>query len=304
MNMTRSVRIAATAVFLGSVAAALGGPSPALSAPLVVFVSVPPQASLVRDVGGPRVAVHCLVQAGQDPHVFEPTPKQTLALARAKIFFTVGISFERPLLGKIRGHLPDLEIVDSSQGFARRPADGVGPTDPRHVHGRGDSDLDPHVWLSPEALRVMAKNMADALARLDPAHAVDFRQRLKTVRGSIDRADGRVRAKLAPYRGQTVYVFHPAFGYFCDAYGLKQKAVEVDDKPPGSRQLRELIRRAKEDGARAIFVQEQFDQHSAKVVAEAIGGRVAVVDPLAEDVVANLERIADAIVLGLGEKRP
>jgi zinc transport system substrate-binding protein len=309
--MARSSRIAAAAL-VGWIAGSLG--IPAAAAPLAVFVSVPPQASLARDVGGPHVVVHCLVQASQDPHVFEPTPKQTLALARARVFFTVGIPFERPLLDKIRGHLPDLEIVDSSRGFARRPAGGDA-----HEHGapsalprsRRDADrdadhssLDPHIWLSPEALRIMTRNMADALARIDPAHSADFRRRARTARDSIDRADDRARAKLAPFRGQTVYVFHPAFGYFCDAYGLRQKAVEVDDKPPTSRLLRELILQAKKDGARAIFVQEQFDQRSARVVAEAVGGRVAVLDPLAEDVVANLERMAAAIAAGLGEQRP
>ncbi|MBN1589158.1 MAG: zinc ABC transporter substrate-binding protein [Pirellulales bacterium] len=294
--------------FLGTIVAVLGSPSPVLPAPVVVFVSVPPQASLVRDIGGPHVVVHCLVEAGQDPHVFEPTPKQMLALAHAKVFFGVGIPFERPLLNKIHVHLPDLRIVDSSRGFTRRPA-GVGThkhedhrRDPHHVHGSDESELDPHIWLSPEGLRIMARNMADSLGQVDPAHAADFRRRLKTVHESIDKADARVRAKLATYRGQTVYVFHPAFGYYCEAYGLKQKAVEVDDKPPTSRRLRELIRQAKKDRARTVFVQAQFDQQGAKVVAEAIGGRIAVVDPLAEDVIANLERIADAIVAGLGKK--
>lgn len=271
--------------------------SPAASGPVVVFVSVPPQASLVRQIGGSDVVVRCLIRPGQDPHVFEPTPRQTRALARAKVFLTVGIPFEEPALAKIRGHLPDLEVVDSAEGFARRPG-----CDCAHGHGDGRWDWDPHVWLSPDGLRIMAGNTARALARAEPARAADFRRRLKEVLDSIDEVDAGARAKLAPYRGRTVYVFHPAFGYFCDAYGLKQKAVQIEGRSPGSRQLRELIRQAKKDGARTIFVQEQFDQHGAKAVAAAIDGRVAVVDPLAEDVVANLGRIAEAIASGLNKK--
>jgi zinc transport system substrate-binding protein len=278
-------------------AAALAASSPALSAPVVVFVSVPPQASVVRDVGGPHVEVHCLVQAGQDPHVFEPLPKQMRSLGRARIFLTVGMPFERPVVEKIRSQLPRLAVVDGFAGFTRRAA-----SDCSHDHASGHSDTDPHVWLSPEGLKVMAKNVAAALARIDPAHTGESSKRLKKVTNAIDAADARVRAKLTPYRGRAVYVFHPALGYFCDAYGLRQKAVEVDDKTPSMRQLEDLIRRARKDGARAVFVQEQSDQHAARAVAAAIGGRLVAVDPLAEDVVANLERIADAIASGLKDK--
>lgn len=284
------------AACLGLLAATLIVPSWAASAPLVVLVSVPPQASVVRDIGGPHVEVHCLVQAGQDPHVFEPLPKQIRVLGRARLFLTVGMPFERPILEKIRGQLPNLQIVDAFKGFARRAA-----TDCGHDHGH-ESDGDPHVWLSPEGLALMARNTAAALTRVDTAHQVEFRQRLKEVTDSIDQTSARVRAKLAPYRGRAVYVFHPAFGYFCDAYGLRQKAVEVDGKSPDARQLRELVRQANTDDALAVFVQEQFDQHAARAVARAIGGRLVTVDPLAEDVVANLERIADAIVSGLDSK--
>jgi zinc transport system substrate-binding protein len=148
----------------------------------------------------------------------------------------------------------------------------------------------------------MAGNTADALARADPAHAADFQRRLDGVLNAIDKANARARAKLAPYRGRAVYVFHPAFSYYCDAYGLKQRAVEIDGHEPSSRQLRELVRQAKNDGVRTIFVQQQFDHHGADVVARAIGGRVAVLDPLAEDAVANLERIAQAIASGWNGK--
>lgn len=311
-----------TCLGAGLMAAALAVPSPAAAAPLVAFVSVPPQASVVRDVGGPHVVVHCLVQAGQDPHVFEPTPKQIRALGRAKVFFTVGMPFERPVLERIRGQLPNMEVIDAFAGFARQPASDCGHDHPkppaaghsrsassrsipgglRHDHGPGDSNTDPHVWLSPDALKTMAKNTAATLARLDPAHQSEFQRRLKQVNDAIDEADARVRAKLAPYRGRAVYVFHPALGYFCGAYGLRQRAVEVDDRSPSSRQLRELIRQAKRDGARVVFVQEGFDPHGARAVARAIAGRLVTVDPLAEDAVANLEHIAEAIASGLDEK--
>jgi zinc transport system substrate-binding protein len=274
------------------------------AAQTVVFVSVPPQVSLVRDVGGPRVVVHCLVQAGGDPHLFEPRPKQVLALARADVFLTVGMPFEQAVLNKASSSLPRLAIVDMTRGFTRRAGDPCAhdPGSSGVTNGRGSSDWDPHVWLSPPGLKIMAKNTADALTRADPAHAADFQQRLKSVLERVDRVDRRVRTTLAPYRGRTVYVYHPAFGYFCDAYGLRQKAVEIKGRAPSARQLHDLVRQAKEDRVATILVQRQFDRRGAEIVAQAIGCRTAVIDPLAEDVVANLQRIADAVAAGLGGK--
>ena len=101
----------------------------------------------------------------------------------------------------------------------------------------------------------------------------------------------RIAAALEPYRGQRFYVFHPAFGYFADAYGLRQEAVEAGGKVAHARSnFAALIQKAREDGVKIIFVQPQFDQRTAETVAEAIGGRVVPIDPLAKDVLAELRR--------------
>jgi len=96
-----------------------------------------------------------------------------------------------------------------------------------------------------------------------------------------------------------MYVFHPAFGYFADAYGLIQAPVEIEGKEPGARQLAALIDRAKKDKVRVIFVQPQFSSKSAGVVAKAIGGAVVPINPLAKEYLANLESMASAVEQGL-----
>ncbi len=96
-----------------------------------------------------------------------------------------------------------------------------------------------------------------------------------------------------------MYVFHPAFGYFADAYGLIQVPIEIEGKEPGARQLSKLIDRAKKDRVKVIFVQPQFSARSAEAVAKAIGGVVVPIDDLGRDYLANLESIAAAIERGL-----
>ena len=103
---------------------------------------------------------------------------------------------------------------------------------------------------------------------------------------------------LAPCKGKTFYVYHPAFGYFADAYGLKQVSVEIEGKEPTAKQLADLITRAKADGVHVIFVQQQFPRKSAEAIAQEIDGVVIPIDPLSENYVANLEDIARKLTAG------
>jgi zinc transport system substrate-binding protein len=88
-------------------------------------------------------------------------------------------------------------------------------------------------------------------------------------------------------------VFHPAWGYFAHAYGLKQVPIEIEGKDPKPAQLKELIQHARENGIKVVFVQPQFSTKSAELVAREIGGQVAFANPLAEDWMANLRQVAD-----------
>ena len=104
---------------------------------------------------------------------------------------------------------------------------------------------------------------------------------------------------MEPYLGATFFVYHPAFGYFADAYGLYQEPVETGGQSPTPKALTAFIENAKKEGAKVIFVQPQFDQRNAETVAKAIGGKVVPLDPLAEDVLGNLKTIADSIATAL-----
>jgi len=87
-------------------------------------------------------------------------------------------------------------------------------------------------------------------------------------------------------------VFHPAWGYFACDYGLEQIPVEVEGKEPSAKALADLIKRAKQDGIKVIFVQAQFSTKNAETVARAIGGRIVQIDPLTKDYLKNMRQIA------------
>lgn len=290
--MLRTIYILLTASFFATEICA--------AEPVEVFAGIPPVAYLVERIGGDRIHVDVFILPGQDPHTFEPGPRQIQALGRAKLFFKVGMPFENQLLEKIRGVHPGMTVVDTAEGIKKRllAADssiaGGDPAD-QNSHGHSPEELDPHVWLSPPLVKIMAINIASALEKIDPGDAAFFKANLLQLHRELDAVDEKIRQALNPYAGRTFYVFHPAFGYFGDCYYLKQEAIEAEGKQPSPKQLRELIEKAKSENVKIIFIQPQFDRHSAQAVADAIGGRILLINDMEKDVLANLQDMAGKI---------
>ncbi|MFH1706879.1 MAG: zinc ABC transporter substrate-binding protein [Planctomycetota bacterium] len=271
------------------------------SGALEVCVTIPPQAYFLERVGGAHIQVQTLVAPGQDVHTFAPMPGQMTALARARVFFTVGVPFETGFIGKVRGMNPGLQVVDSAAGIVRRPAE-PDPDEPAPVAGHGtEGDRDPHVWLDPLNARIIAANMAAGLKAADPAHAADYDANLAVFSAEMVALDTELAAALAPLKGRDFFVFHPAFGYFGDRYGLRQVAVETGGKEPTGKQLAALIDRSRAAGVKVIFVQPQFPSRSADAVAREIGGVVVPMDDLARDYPANLRDMAARVRAALGQ---
>jgi len=145
-------------------------------------------------------------------------------------------------------------------------------------------------------LKKQADTVAKILKDFTPAEANgDIKDNVKQLHADLDAVDKDLRKALAPHKGKTFYVYHGAFAYFADAYGLEQKAIEVSGRNPTPKQLASIAKQAKEDRVDIIFVQPQFDQSSAESLAETIGGTVKELDPLEKDVLANLRAIGDVI---------
>ena len=141
----------------------------------------------------------------------------------------------------------------------------------------------------------MAGSIATALAEADPTNSAAYQQNFKNVSKELTSLEKELKGTLAPFKGQSFFVFHPAFGYFAHAFDLHQEAVEIEGKSPTLRQLHKLIAQAKKEKVKVIFVQPQFDRKNAATIAQAIGGKVAALDPLAENVPENLRDMAEQI---------
>jgi len=263
-------------------------------------VSVLPQAYLAERIANGNADVDVLVGPGQDPHTYEPTPKQMTRLSQARVFFRVGVPFEDALLPKLNS-IQQLRIVDTRKGITLIPMvehDGEGKADAHAEaahHGHHENELDPHIWISPRLAKMQAQTICQTLAEIDPAHKPDYERNLQQLQADLDGLDAQIASALAPLKGKTFFVFHPAFGYFAQDYGLKQEAVETGGKAPGPKHVKELIDKAKSEGVRVIFVQPQFSEQAARTIAQQIGGVVVPIDPLSKDYVANLQEVARKI---------
>ncbi len=295
---TKSYRYHHRYLFACALVLLTGTPSlpTARPAPLRVFVSIAPQAFFARAVGGASVDVEVLLPSGQSPATYEPTPQQMGRLTDADVYFAIGVPFEERLLEKLGGTLKHLKIVSTIDGIALRPISG-------HSHGSGSENHggrpDPHTWLAPALVKIQARNMCNALCQLNPADSLLYERNRDAFAFSLDSIDTAIKTLLSPLRGRTIRVFHPAYGYFTDAYGLRETPIELHGKEPSARQLAAIIEEAKIEGVRTLFVQPQFSRKQAQTIAGEINGRVVPLDPLSGDYLDNLWHIAGEIAKAL-----
>ncbi|MBN1797363.1 MAG: zinc ABC transporter substrate-binding protein [Spirochaetales bacterium] len=254
------------------------------SANISVIVSITPQKYFVERVGGEFVEVTVLVQPGDDPHLYSPTPRQIEKLINAKIYFLIGESFEEIILSKLAAELESLRIVDTIENIRLRTF--------KHT----DHDIqDPHTWLDPLLVVEQAKIIRDTLMDLDPAHSQVYENNFLRFKNELIELDRTIRQLLESKKGGVFFVFHPAYGYFADAYGLVQVAVESGGKNASAKELEHTMQLIEERGIRTIFTQPNTAENDVRAVAEAMGGRVVSLDPLAYDYQRNLLSIARAI---------
>ncbi|MFW5728952.1 MAG: metal ABC transporter solute-binding protein, Zn/Mn family [Spirochaetota bacterium] len=299
-----------------------------------VFVSVLPQRYFVERIAGDRARVTVLVPAGSSPATYDPTPRQVNAIGNADVWFRIGVPFEEGFLPEIRDNLPDLRIVDTREGIELRQIDdhthadeGDDNAEDEHHHegeddhaedehaedGHAEGDQaedghhdeggspDPHIWLGPEEVKRQAATLRDALVSMDPDNSDAYRQGYAAFAEDIDELEAELEKTLEPLRGESFFVYHPAFGYLLDGYGIEQVAIETGGVEPTPQQMREMIRRGQAEGARVVFVQPEFSQTAARRVAEALDAEVIEVNPLAPDWLTNMRRLGERIREGVEE---
>lgn len=273
-----------------------------------VMVSILPQKTFVEAIGGDKVKVSLMVQPGNSPHTYEPKPSQMKDIAKADIYFIIGVEFEKVWLQKFRDLNAGMVISDLSQGAKKREMEvhhhegkeegheAYHDHDHEDEHDETHHSLDPHIWTAPYNVSLIASNIYHALSKLDPENASYYKKNLEQFKANIEKTDKKIREILADTpEGTPFMVFHPAWGYFAEAYGLEQLPVEIEGKEPKPRELMSLVKEAKEHKVKAIFTQPEFSDATARLISKELGIKVIKVSPLAPDWSQNLINLANAI---------
>ena len=253
-----------------------------------VFVSILPQAYFVERVGGVQVDVSVLVGPGYSPATYEPTPRQMAELGKAKIYFRIGVPFENVWMMRISRTNPHMKVIDTRRDIELRPMNAYHSDKAQEHHPSPKGMKDPHIWLSLGLVKVQAQNICRVLISEDPAQRVYYQKNLKAFHHDLDELDAEIKETLENLKTRKFMAFHPAWGYFARDYGLEQIPIEVEGKEPSARALAGLIKRAKQEGIKVVFVQAQFSTRNAETVAQAIGGRIVQIDPLAKNYLKNI----------------
>ena len=264
--------------------------------PLNVYTSILPQRYFVEKIGGEHVNVNVLVSPGKSPATYEPTPQQVLGLGNADVLFTLGVPFESAFLPAVKSTLPALKIVDTAAGIKKRDMVAHHHEGEEEEHHDHDTEVkDPHIWMSPRLVKVQAQAIYNALIEIDPGNQPAYQQGFNEFITELNDVDAKLAETLAPFKGETLFVYHPALGYLADDYGLHQEAIEIGGKEPSPATLEQVIEHAKEEDVKIIFVQPEFSQNSARSIAQAIGGAVVTLAPLNPDYINNLLHISSEL---------
>lgn len=277
-------RRAAVAALLLLVATHAAVAAPAVTASLLPLHAL--AAAVMDGVGTPRL----LLRGDRSPHDFSLRPSEARSLRNSDLILWIGPELERPL-ARVLKRLPgvrQLAMLDAPgiQRLALR--DQHDPGDHGHAHAPGERrdpfPVDPHVWLSPGNAIAMARHIAADLLRLDPANGMRYRDNLERLERRLQRLDRDLADTLAGVDGSFA-VYHDAFHYFEESYGLHGVAVVTrhPDRAPGASHLHELLGELRGREVRCLFSEPQFQSRLVAMLGDETGVRHAVLDPLGAD---------------------
>ena len=256
----------------------------------IITVTIEPLRYFTEAIAGKNYQVVSMVPKGSSPESYDPTPQQLVNLSKSQAYFRIGhIGFEQAWMKKLEANCPDMKVYDTSKGIDLIRDKGHWHGD--HFHEGG---VEPHIWNSTQNALIIVDNIYQALCELDTTHQADYKYRLDSLKQSIQQTDAETR-KLLENADSTFLIYHPALSYFARDYGLKQISIEEGGKEPSPTQLKKLIETCRNENVHTIFVQQEFDQRNAQLIAHELGIDIVSINPLSYDWTEEMLQTAKAL---------
>ena len=262
-----------------------------------ITVSLEPQKYFLDKIVGDKINVNCLLKSSSNPESYEPSINDLLALEKSLAYIKMGnVGFEQSLIDKIKQNNNKIIIIDSSLGI--EPIMGTHDCGHHHKHNHAhhnEASVDPHTWTSIKNAKIIARNMFDAVVKIDSVNKDFYKSNYDNLISSLDSLDNYASQKLAPHKGKAFLVWHPSLSYFARDYNLEQITLGQIGKELSAKQLQEQIDNARKHNASTFFFQKEYDSQQANVLNEQIGANITTINPLNYEWEKEIRLIIDAI---------
>jgi zinc/manganese transport system substrate-binding protein len=239
----------------------------------------------VEQIGGKNVEVVALMHPLQNPHTVQPRPSFIVQLNRADLLVRIGLDYEETWLPPLveesrnpkirRGGVGDVDasigipLLEIPQGRVTREQGEV------HIFGN------PHYWLDPENMKIIARNIANGLRRIDPANADEYERNLKRLERLMDDLLDETLKLAAPLRGEKFVAYHTTWSYLANRYGFRIIGY-LEPKPgipPSASHLADLIVRMRQEKVKVIVKEPFYENRIPNMVAQRTGAKVVEICP-------------------------
>lgn len=237
--------------------------------------------SIAELIGGNKISVTSIATGYQNPHFVDPKPSYIISLSNADMFVTVGLDLETGWSPQLLASSRNTKIQKGSAGYVDA-SEGIGLFQVPTAANRGEGDIhiygNPHYWLDPLNGKVIARNIANGLERIDPSNKSFYENNLQVFFSKINDKMKEWQTAMAPFKGSRIIAYHNEWVYFETRFGLK--IVDFMEPKPGipptPSQLVKVIGEVKSNNIKVIISSPYFSTSSSDVVAKQTGVKVLV----------------------------
>lgn len=281
---------------------------------LKVVATFYPMVEFTKQVAGEHAEVVGLVPTGTEPHDWEPTPKDVAAIQEADLFVYNGLVegwAEKTLESAKNEKRVDVKAIEGialiegsdehEHGHEEEGHEEEGHEEEGHEeeeHEEGEHALDPHVWLSPVLAQQEIRQIQAGLEKADPDNKADYKKNADVYIEKLKALDEKYKRELGGIPHKEFVTQHAAFGYLAKEYGLTQVPIAglSPEQEPSAEQMAEVVEFAKAHDVSTIFFETLVDPKIAQTIADEIGAKTAVLNPLEglteEEITKGLDYLA------------
>ncbi len=250
----------------------------------LVYASFYPIYDLTSKIGGDKVTVKNIIPFNVSPHGWEPTAREIAEITKAKAVLYLGLTLDDPWINKIMVSAPHAEFYEVSKG--------IEPIT------KGNT-INPHVWISPKEALIVAKNINEALQKIDPNNKNYFEKNYQKLKTELENLDKQYTEELSKTRLKTFVVFHSAFAYVARDYEINQESLVgmSDEAEPSPARMSELVALIKKEKIKYIFAENLSAAKPMETIAQESGATVLKLNTIGTLTQEDVKKKADFMSL-------